>query len=128
MDDAATLDLARRLRAELPRLLAADGPDQVAAVTADLSDLIARGDAGEPVAMPILRLLRGHPELRRRANELAPQRSDRAVVPPPGGIRVPLGPRYVCPNGDFEYFRRDIAQPVPPCPHDGAELVAADPA
>lgn len=121
MEDAATLELARRLRGELPHLLPAQDVDRVAGA---LTELIERGEAGEPVAMPILRLLRDHDGLRRRANELAPAVPVRnAVVPPPGLVRIPLAPRYVCPNGDFEYFRRDVAQLVPACPHDGADLV-----
>lgn len=129
MDDAATLELAKRLRAELPSLLSTEEPGELGAITGELADLIERGEAGEPVTIQILRLLRGQPILRQRANELVKPMSERTgVIPPPGGIRVPLGPRYVCPNGDFEFFRRDVSQLVPTCPHDGANLILENPA
>lgn len=126
MDDAAILALAREIRAELPDLLPTLAADRLAAITAEVDELIERGENEGAVRGPILRLLGGHPALRRRANELADPAVFRGVVPPPGPVRVPVAPRYVCPNGDYEFFRRDVSQPVPVCPHDGAGLILGD--
>jgi hypothetical protein len=116
------VDIAARIRDELAALLAAgDVPE----VESELSALVERGRRGEPVDTPILRLLRDHPVLRERANELSDM-SGRAVAPPPGEGRVALSPRYVCPHGDFEFFRIDVSRPVPVCPHDGTRLVPGD--
>jgi hypothetical protein len=121
VDEATTLALARRLCPELPFLVPAADMDRLAG---ELTGLIQRGEAGEPVGTEILGLLHGYPTLRHRANELeAPEVRRSVLARPPGDIALPLGPRYVCPNGDFEYFLRDVSQPVPACPHDGADLV-----
>jgi hypothetical protein len=121
---ADEVELAERVRGELATLLPAE---DAAAVDSALGELIERGRRGEPVATPILKLLRAHPELRRRAAELADPATHRAVVPPPGARQLPLAPRYVCPNGDYEYFHINVSRAVPRCPHDGAELLPGDP-
>ncbi|MET7424248.1 hypothetical protein [Dactylosporangium sp. NPDC005555] len=121
MDDAVSVELAQRLREELPTLLDAGA---VAGADAVLADIVERGRRGERVTVPLLTYVRGVPALRQRAGELVPADGQRGVHPPPGVARVPLAPRYVCPNGDYEYFRIDVARPVPTCPHDGADLVA----
>jgi hypothetical protein len=126
VDDAAILAMARQIRAELPGLLPTLDADRLVAIAAELDELIDRAENGGPARMPILRLLGGQPALRRRANELADPAVFRGVVPPPGPVRVPVAPRYVCPNGDYEFFRRDVSQPIPVCPHDGAGLIPGD--
>jgi hypothetical protein len=120
MDEEATRHLAEQLRAEMSTLLA---PGDASAVDGELADLLERGRAGENVAVPILRLLRSHPALRRAASEFLHADPARGVALPPGERRLPLGPRYVCPVDGYEFFRRDVAKPVPPCPNDGSELV-----
>ncbi len=47
---------------------------------------------------------------------------DEPVGPP---IETSLGARFVCPNGDFTFYRPSVGTPVPPCPHDGTALVRA---
>ncbi|MET9248021.1 hypothetical protein [Nonomuraea sp. NPDC003709] len=120
MEDGATIELADRLLAELPALL---DPGDVAATAEELSALIERGRGGEPVDEEILRFLRRHPPLRRRAAELVDSESSRGVQPPPGPGRAPMPPRYVCPQDGYEWFHLDLAKPVPTCPNDGAPLV-----
>lgn len=122
---ADEVELAERVRGELPALLPAA---EVAAVDDALGELIERGHQGEPVATAILKLLRAHPGLRRRAAELADPGVPRAVLPPPGARSLPPAPRYVCPNGDYEYFHVNTSRAIPKCPHDGAGLVPGDPA
>jgi hypothetical protein len=53
--------------------------------------------------------------------------TSRILQLPLGRRGLPLPPRYACPNGDgYEYWRFDVAKPVPPCPNDGAALVLDD--
>ncbi|MEV6033241.1 hypothetical protein AB0L65_18960 [Nonomuraea sp. NPDC052116] len=120
MGDAATIELADRLLAELPTLLA---PREVAATAEELSALIERGRGGEPVEEEFLGFLRRHPSLRERAAELVGSESGLGVQPPPGLGRAPMPPRYVCPQDGYEWFHLDLAKPVPTCPNDGAPLV-----
>ncbi|MFI6732057.1 hypothetical protein ACIBI9_03920 [Nonomuraea sp. NPDC050451] len=120
MEDAAMIELAVRLLAELPTLL---NPGEVAAAAEELSALIQRGRGGEPVDEEFLGFLSRHPSLRGRAAELADSESSRGVQPPPGPGRAPMPPRYVCPQDGYEWFHLDLAKPVPTCPNDGAPLV-----
>ncbi|MFI7124456.1 hypothetical protein ACIBQ1_02110 [Nonomuraea sp. NPDC050153] len=120
MEEAATVELADRLLAELPALLA---PGDVADAAEELSGLIERGRAGEPVEEEFLDVLHRHPALRRRAAELAGSESDLGVQPPPGPGRAPMPPRYVCPQDGYEWFHLDLSEPVPTCPNDGVALV-----
>ncbi|MET7326726.1 hypothetical protein [Nonomuraea sp. NPDC005650] len=120
MEEAATVELADRLLAELPALLP---PGDVATVAEELSGLVERGRAGEPVEEELLDVLHRHPALRRRAAELAGGESGLGVQPPPGLGRAPMPPRYVCPQDGYEWFHLDLSDPVPACPNDGVPLV-----
>ncbi|MFG6197941.1 hypothetical protein [Nonomuraea sp. JJY05] len=120
MEDAATIELADRLLAELPALL---NPGEVAATAEELSALIERGRDGEPVDEEFLGFLHRHPSLHGRATELAGSERDLGLQPPPGPGRAPMPPRYVCPRDGYEWFRLDLAEPVPACPNDGTPLV-----
>jgi hypothetical protein len=121
MDEEATRRLAQRVLDELDTLVE---PDQAAAISGQLADLVDRGGRGEQVAVPIIRLIRAHPALRRAATAYESTNDPtRAVTPPPGDLRLPLAPRYVCPVDGYEFFRHDLARPVPLCPNDGSALV-----
>jgi hypothetical protein len=121
MDEEDSRRLAQRLLGDLDALLA---PEQAAEIRDRLTDLVDRGDRGEAVTVPIIRLIRDHPELRRAATtyELIDDPT-RTILLPPGDLRLPLPPRYVCPVDGYEFFRHDLARPVPPCPNDGTALV-----
>jgi hypothetical protein len=102
MDEATVNDLAEQLRLELPSLL---GADDAAAVDVELAGLLERGRLGESVSEEILRLLRRHPALRRRAAEIV-------AHPPTRGIQTPgdlLPPWYVHPvdGGDRGFGGND---------------------
>ena len=98
MDEATVHDLAEQLRLELPSLLDAD---QAAAVDAELAGLLERGRLGDLVSEEILRLLRRHPALRRRAAQIVAHPPARGIEPPAGN---PLLPRSGWPVDDDRGF------------------------
>jgi hypothetical protein len=124
MDEEATRRMAQRLLDELDTLVDAD---QVAGLRDQLTDLVDRGRRDEQVAVPIIRIVRAHPALRRAATSYETvDDPTRVFAAPPGDRRLPLPPRYVCPVDGYEFFRHDLARPVPPCPNDGTALVPGD--
>lgn len=86
MDEATVHDLAEQLRLELPSLLDAD---EAAAVDAELAGLLERGRLGDLVSEEILRLLRRHPALRRRAAQIVAHPPARGIEPPAGNPLLP---------------------------------------
>lgn len=121
MDEDDSRRLAQRLLEDLDELL---DPTRAGALRDQITDLIDRGERGEAVTVPIIQLIRDHPDLARAAAtyDLIDDPA-RTILLPPGNPRLPLPPRYVCPVDGYEYFRHDLARPVPPCPNDGTELL-----
>src|SRR5690349_13233009 len=92
MDEATARDLAEQLRLELPALLDAD---DATAVDAELAGLLERGRRGDLVSEEILRLLRRHPALRRRAAEIVAHPPTRSIHPASGDPNRPWPVRPV---------------------------------
>lgn len=127
MDEETPRRMAQSLLADLDRLAE---PDQAATeLRNQLAELLDRGSRGEQVAVPICRLIGTHQAPRPAPpplGELPVQAGPGTSPPPPGDLDLPLSPRYVCPVDGYEFYRHDLARPVPPCPHDGTTLVAGD--
>ncbi len=113
------LESARQIRPELSMLLP---PGQAQSMDQQLAHLLARAKSGEAVDTAILDLLKANPQTYDWLVEfLSPGRLSKGpgLLGRPGNVSVP---RYVCPEGDYVWFRRTSGQPVPRCPSHG-ELV-----
>jgi hypothetical protein len=123
--DEEIVSCARAVRPVLKDLLGEAWP----VVDGALVVLITRADNSEPVADQILELLAEREPTRLWAHnflgaELLSE-ATRTYKPVPGhGEPIPAR-RYLCPRGDYEWYRRSAAQPVPVCPHDGTALKPA---
>lgn len=107
------LECARSIRPELPELLGA------AAETVDrqLADLLAQAKTGAAVDAEILDLLKSHPNTYDWAAEfLAPQRVSKGYERLAGSGDVVSAQRYVCPEGDYVWYRRSVGIAIPTCP------------
>lgn len=107
------LECARSLRPFLPEMLG------VEAVTVDrqLADLLAQAKAGESVDTKILELLKSHPKTRNWAAEfLAPKQIPKGFERLPGSNDAIAAQKYVCPEGDYVWYRRSVGVLIPTCP------------
>jgi hypothetical protein len=115
VEDEDVLRAAEELRPQLPELVGDAAPE----LDRELAALLERGRSGDPVKVPVLRLLSQHDATRewmRRALEDAPT-SHRAFQPQPGRARLP-GVRYACPRCGKEWYRFSVLDQVPSCPDD----------
>jgi hypothetical protein len=118
----AILNCACSIRPFLPELMG----DEAAAFDQQLADLLAQAQAGQPVETQILELLKNNPKTRQWAAEcLASQRVSKGFDRLPGSSGAVAAQKYVCPQGDYIWYRRSSGIPVPVCPTHG-ELIPAD--
>lgn len=123
------LACARTIRAFLPELLHAEMAQQM---DGQLATLLAQAQAGASVTAEILDVLKSQPDVQRWAGEfLSPTSVPKGVGEPysplPGWIGAIAAPCYICPKGDFVWYRRSVGTPIPKCPsHPGMDLVHAD--
>jgi len=110
------LESARTIRAYLPKLLT---PDEAQQMDAQLSDLLAQAHTGQAVEQQILSVLTSHSRTQEWVAEfLSPTTFSRgpgdSVLP--GRIGMITAPRYVCPEGDFVWYRFSLGETIPTCP------------
>jgi hypothetical protein len=118
------LEAARSIRPELKRLLAA----QAESVDARLAGLLEQARRGKRVQTAILELLSAHERTRKWTTRFLKRRHQeggvRAYAPLPGSMRPVAAQKYVCPKGDYIWYRRSVAVPVPLCPTHSVPLKA----
>lgn len=133
MDELGILQAARALRPYLPQLV---GPDSEA-LDARLAERLAATSRGENVTDALWPLLSEREETltfaawvildapHYRPPDLQPDHpGERSGLQPlPGDIGPVHADRYVCPNGDYVWYRRVIGTPIPACPTHGPVLV-----
>lgn len=93
------------------------GPADVAATVAALRALLA---GHEDTAWFLGRVLADRPLYRPPYQQSVPQRDISRPAGDPGAIGAD---RYVCPAGDYVWYRPDVGTRVPNCPDHGAALV-----
>ena len=129
MNDSEIFEAARSIRPYLHILI----PDEVVAglVDRELAQHLIQAQGGKPNANVILGILRGHEATRQWVAEFLEQRQPPEVTrafsfQPPMGDLVPVAAgKYVCPLGDYTWYRPAAGTPVPPCPTHAVKLVAA---
>lgn len=101
---------------------------------ADVDGLLARADAGEPVADEILRLLAADPVLRAEMRRRLPEEPDTTRAGEPGGAYASLPGQgvpspalvYLCATCGYEYPIFEVGEPVPEgCPRGHGPLKTA---
>ncbi len=118
----ATLECARSIRPVLPALLGSEA----AAVDRQLADLLAQAKVGQSVSTEILELLQNNPSIHNWAAEfLAPHQISKGFEPLAGRSGDVSAAKYVCPAGDYVWYRRTTGEQMPSCPTHGA-LVRAN--
>ena len=116
---------ARDIRPHLPDLVG-PGWEELDRL---LGDLLTRAEAGQAVDTEILEALRRHDRtrawLRERLGVARLGEAERAWRQVPGAPE-PIGmSRYVCPGGDYTWYRHSVGVPIPLCPTHKVRLVAA---
>jgi hypothetical protein len=124
------LEGARAIRPYLKELLEAT---QAAEIDQELAQLLAQSQVGQKVDNRILKLLANYEGTRTWTaafleHNLPPQLA-RLYLPPPGRTNpIPGVMRYICPEGDYVWYRRSVGEPIPQCPTHQLDLVRSDPA
>src|SRR3954463_10135018 len=116
------LEAARAIRPYLAELLPADTATELDGTLAALLEHRAAGELRDVLArFPRTRewtsefLAYGLPP------EVAVLRESGTTSPPGHGDPVGV-PKYVCPSGDFTFYRHAVGQPVPACPTHHCDL------
>lgn len=124
--------VARLLRGYLPTLLDAA---EAAAYDQRIADLLAADRAGRPIDDDLVELVASSPALHAwvaRVLEspwLLPQEISERYTPLAGNRAGSDLQRYACPvDGDVEWYRVSLSDPVPICPQHGTALVLVGPA
>lgn len=114
------LDGARVLRGVLPELI----DEGSAALDAQLAALLESSSKGEDVHERLLKTVASHEETRIwMAQHLGLAMMEKAYRGLPGHPNPVPAPRYDCPKGDYSFFRRSVAVPLPKCPTHKLKLV-----
>jgi hypothetical protein len=126
-EEEPILEAARAIRAYLPDLLG----DTALEVDRSIADLFSAGAAGAQITDELVSVLSEHTETRdwtaqllSNGELLPPQISvliDRGAAPP-GDPGVVSAVRYVCPQGDYVWYRTSVSEQVPSCPTHDATL------
>lgn len=116
------LEGARSIRPYLPELLRSEAEQ----VDQQLADLLKKAKAGQQVDQQILELLKSH----RKTHDwmavfLSPKQASKGYQRLPGNIGAVSAQKFVCPEGDYVWYRRTARTPVPSCPNHG-ELIPVD--
>lgn len=110
------LEAARQIRPELPNLLHSD---QITDFDQKLAQLLAQAKLGKATDSEILTLLKSNDRTYDWiVNFLSVERVSKGPSLPghPGSVSAP---KYVCPEGDYVWFRRTNDSPIPRCPTHG---------
>lgn len=117
------LEGGRSIRPFLPELL---GNDAVQ-VDNQLAELLAQAKAEQQVDQQILEILKSYPDTRDwMAEFLSEQQVSKGFEALPGKGQPISAPKYICPEGDYVWYRRVVGATIPTCPTHGVLLVPAD--
>jgi hypothetical protein len=127
-EEESVLEAARAIRAYLPDLVGDEAPE----VDRQVSELFEAQSSGEEITERLVELLSARSATREWAARLIgderllpPEVSalmDRGLSRPPGPPGVINAARYVCPEGDYVWYRLSVSEPVGSCPSHGAVL------
>jgi hypothetical protein len=125
MKDEDILEAARTIRSHLNDLIS----DEASLVDNELAFYLNEAQSGKPAANILLGIMCKRDATRLWAAAFLKEplglQSSRAYQPPPGDP-VPVGaPKYVCPQGDYAWYRISTGSPIPKCPTHNVVLVAA---
>jgi hypothetical protein len=128
MDNSGIIEAARSIRPYLRGLI----PDESAGLMdRELSQHLNQAQSGQPNANVILGILCSHEATRQWVSEFLEQQQPPEVTrafrfQPIMGDQVPVAAgKYVCPLGDYTWYRQAAGTPVPRCPTHAVTLVAA---
>ncbi|MBD2344906.1 hypothetical protein [Anabaena subtropica] len=117
------LEGGRSIRPFLPELL---GNDAVQ-VDKQLAELLAQAKAGQQVEQQILEILKSYPDTRNWIAEfLSEQQVSKGFQQLPGSGEALSAQKYICPQGDYVWYRRVVGATIPTCPTHGVLLIPAD--
>jgi hypothetical protein len=126
MSDDETLEAARSIRHYLPQLI----PETAEAVDKQLAELLKEAPEGKKnVNSLIMGTLRLQEPTRKWLAAFLEQHQPPEVTRAfnfqnPLGDPVPVSARkYVCPQGDYNWYRMSAGTPIPACPTHGLPLV-----
>lgn len=137
MDDWADPDgVLEAARAVRPYLSALAGP-AAGDLDRQISEGLATAACGQDATDLLRSIMGGHPATAAfleevladaplyRPPDLQPSFL-RSAQPPPGDVGLILhAGKYVCPDGDYVWYRPAVSVSVPPCPSHGSVLNAA---
>ena len=104
------------IRPHLPELL---GPE-AQKVDQEIAQLIAQSKLDQPVHQQLLELLKSYPSTRDwMAEFLSLKQTTRGFEPLPGRSQPTSAQKYVCPQGDYIWYRRSVGTAIPTCPTHG---------
>ncbi|QLE45291.1 hypothetical protein FD723_33800 (plasmid) [Nostoc sp. C052] len=116
------LEGCRSIRPYLGELL---GNDAVQ-VDNQLAELLAQAQAGQPAEQQILEILKSYPDTRNWIAEfLSEKQVSKGFEPLPGQGQAISSQKYICPQGDYVWYRRVTGVAIPTCPTHGVELTPA---
>ena len=112
------LDAARTIRPYLGDLLETESAKEI---DGQLAHLLAKANSGQPVENLILELLAAHEATRDWMNRFLLNRQQpehqRTFSPLPGRVSPLINaPKYVCPQGDYVWYRPRVGTIPPLCP------------
>jgi hypothetical protein len=119
-------EAARSIRPYLNELI----PAEAGQVDNELAAYLNEGAPAQNTNL-LLATLRRYEPTREWVSEFLGQRVPPAVTrafefqPPPGDPAPVSATKYVCPQGDYCWYRVSIGRPVPNCPTHGLALVVA---
>jgi hypothetical protein len=120
------VEAARSIRPYLNELI----PAEAEQVDNELAGYLNEGAATRN-SNRLLATLRRHEPTREWVSEFLQKRLPPAVTrafefrQPPGDPAAVSATKYVCPQGDYSWYRVSIGRPIPNCPTHGLMLVTA---
>lgn len=124
MEEEDVRQAARAIRPYLNELLQND--EAASELDRRLAELLAEAQAGRSVKADLLIALSGQEATREWTREFLkdkiPPQVYRTWRRPPGNPNVPAQ-RWVCPNGDYDWYPSFTGEQPPQCPTDRLDLV-----
>jgi hypothetical protein len=122
-ESADILDAARSIRPYLSQLLPAA---QAEAIDQQLADLLAQANTRQSVDNLILELLAEQDSTREWLSEFLQDKQQpehlRNWSPLPGQGSIVNAAKFVCPQGDYTWYRPRVGIEPPPCPTHNVSL------
>ena len=122
-ESADILDAARSIRPYLSQLLT---PAEAEVIDQQLADLLAQANSGQPVDNLILELLSEHDSIREWLSGFLQDKQEpehlRSWSPLPGQGSMVNAAKFVCPQGDYTWYRARVGIEPPPCPTHNVPL------